>query len=255
MLLIGSLVVIVLAGCGWTQTDFDSGRSRANALETKITAATVGSLQLHSFPLTPSALGVNPPALAAVVGNQIVTQQGADVVAYDATTCPRSDGGACTPLWTRTNRGWASDGTHFVFTPGTGTGLSFEVTDVARNHLWDGAVPDSSAPDESLGFTSISLSGDKVVAGAMGGSHGSYAEDVSVFSVAGCGAASCGPLHTFTNGNDTHGDRWVASGNTLVLNQVPNKTLGLYAFDMTTDAQLWSADGGLRALLRPHPRP
>ena len=135
MLVVGSLVVMVLAGCGWTQTDFDSGRSRADALETKITAATAGSLELHSFPLAPSPLGVNPPALAAVVGNQLVTQQGADVVAYDATTCPRSDGGACTPLWTRTDsRFRASDGTHFVFTPGRrAPASSFEVTDAARN--------------------------------------------------------------------------------------------------------------------------
>src|SRR6476659_8342520 len=129
MLVVGTLVLVVLAGCGWTQTDFDSGRSRADAFESKITAANAGSLEQHAFPLAPSGPGLNPPTLAAVVGNQIVTQQGTDVVAYDA-----------------------------------------------RNHLWDGAVPDASAPDDSLGITSISLSGDKVVAAAMGGSHGSYVE-------------------------------------------------------------------------------
>src|SRR6185503_6002946 len=88
-LLITSVVVgLALTACGWTQTDFDSGHSRANALETKITASTAGTLAVPSIPLPPSPNGVASPTLAAVIGNQLVMQQGNDVVAYDSATCP-----------------------------------------------------------------------------------------------------------------------------------------------------------------------
>lgn len=237
-------LTVGLAGCGWAQTDFDSGRSRANPLETKITAATVGSLERHSIPLPPSPSGVSAPTLRAVIGNQIITQQGDDVVTYDAATCPRTDGSACTPLWSRPgSRYWGGDGSHLVFgtAPLTTGDLGVEVTDGARNHLWDGDVPPLPADPSNL--VAVALSGDKIVASVMGGSHGSFSEQVSVFTAAGCGAPTCGPLHTFANGAFGTGGRWVASGDTLVLNAAPSVTGGLHAFDMTTGAERWRATG------------
>ena len=244
-LLVGALVTVALAGCGWTQVDFDSGRSRADGFETKITAATAGSLQLHSIPLTASPSGAAAPNLQAVVGNQIVVQQGNDVVAYDAATCPHSDNGPCTPLWIRTSSQFeASDGGHFVFTsldPNRTSDRTFTVTDAARPPLWQGEVPELAAPATHV--ISVVISGDKVVAAGFGGEHGSFSEELSVFPIGGCGAPTCAPLHSFDNGSDTHGGRWVASGDTLVVTRAPNMPLGLYAFDMTTGALRWSAPG------------
>jgi hypothetical protein len=240
-------LTLALAACGWTQVDFDAGHSRANSLETKLTASTIASLQLHSIPLATSTSDFAAPALRAVVGNQIITQQGTDVVAYDTATCPRSDNGPCTPLWTRSGAQFrGSDGSHLVFAPGTSgstSGPSFEVTDSARRHLWDGFVPNPTTPDETLGITSITLSGDKLVAGAMGGSHGSYDEKVGVFPLGGCGSAICAPAHLFDNGDDGHGNRWRVSGNTLVVNAAPSEPVGLHAFDLTSGAEQWSAAG------------
>ena len=87
------------------------------------------------------------------------------------------------------------------------------------------------------------ISGDKLVAAGFGGEHGSFGEQVSVFAVGGCGTPTCAPLHTFGNGNSDHGGRWVASGNTLIVNTAPSEPLGLHAFDMTTGAERWSAPG------------
>jgi hypothetical protein len=243
MLAVGTLVAMVLAGCGWTQTDFDGGHSRANAFESKITAATAETLALHSIPLAPSPLGVTSPTLEAVIGNQLVTQQGKDVVAYDSATCPHADNSACTPLWTRPgSHFWASDGTHLVFSvsPITGGLRTFEVTDAARNHLWDGTVP---APVDPSTLTRVVLSGNKIVVSDGGGSHGSFSEYVNVFAASGCGAPACAPLHTFGNGGSTSGNRWIASGDTLVLEAAPNEPGGVHVFDMTTDVERWYALG------------
>jgi hypothetical protein len=236
-LAVAALLAITLAGCGWTQADFDSGHSRANAFESAITPSTVGSMQLHSLPLGAQQ------TLVAVVGNQMITQQAQDVVAYDTATCPRADNGACTPLWTRSGSTYrGGDGTHLVFTTSSAAS-TFEVTDAARRHLWDGVMPSATTPSESLGFTSITLAGDKLVAGVMGGSHGSYHEKVGVFPLAGCGSATCNASLLFDNGSDGHGNRWRASGNTLVLNQAPSQPAGLHVYDMTTGVQQWSASG------------
>src|SRR5262249_36363113 len=157
---------------------------------TAITTETVGSMELHSLPLPSSPLGQAVPDLVAVVGNQMITQQGQDVVAYDTASCPRADG-PCTPLWTRAgSRFRGGDGAHLLCTTSSAA-PTFEVTDATRRHLWDGVLPNPTTPQESLGFTSITFAGDKIVAGAMGGSHGSYREEVGVFPSAGCGTPSC----------------------------------------------------------------
>jgi len=242
-IVVGTLVVMVLAGCGWTQTDFDSGHSRANALETRITASTAGTLVPHSIPLTPSPLGVTPPTLEAVIGNQLVTQQANDVVAYDSATCPHANNTACTPLWTRAGaRFWASDGSRLVFTssPITSGLRTFEVTDAARNHVWDGTVP---APEDPSTITRVVFSGDKIVVSDGGGSHGSFSEFVNVFAASGCGTPTCAPLHTFGNGGSSYGNRWVASGDSLVLEAAPNEPGGVHVFTMTTGAERWYAPG------------
>src|SRR4051794_27957071 len=90
-------MAVAIAGCGgWTQQNFDAGRSRGNEFERGLTVANAPTLVHHTLAGT----------VVAVLGNTIVMQQGSDVVAYDAATCPHADNGPCTPLWTRSNTTW-----------------------------------------------------------------------------------------------------------------------------------------------------
>ena len=227
-----ALLAVVATSCGWAQTDFDSGRTRTNPFENHITAAIVGSLQLHAVPLPPPSSGDSPPTLRAVVGNQIITQQGANVVAYDATTCPCTDSGVCTPLWTRTStRFWGSDGSRFVFTVApltTGT-LTVEVTDTACNHLWNGNV--TPLPSVGSNIDAIAFR-NKIIASVLGG-YGPMQSRSACSHPQGAArrrAIRCTPSRTAR----WSANRWVASGDTIVLNVAPNEQPGLHAFDMTT---------------------
>src|SRR5690242_2344825 len=104
-LLIGAVLTTTLAACGWTQTGFDAGRTYSNPVESKITTANASTLQVHSIPgatKSPMSTERDPITVAAVLGNQIITQQNQNVIAYDRATCPRTDNGVCSPLWTRT---------------------------------------------------------------------------------------------------------------------------------------------------------
>src|SRR5689334_15804306 len=57
------LAVLVLAGCGWTQPDFDAGRSRGNEMETTLITANASSL-VHST--------ISASTVVGVIGNTII---------------------------------------------------------------------------------------------------------------------------------------------------------------------------------------
>jgi hypothetical protein len=220
-------MAVAIAGCGgWTQQNFDAGRSRGNEFERGLTVANAPTLVHHTLAGT----------VVAVLGNTIVMQQGSDVVAYDAATCPHADNGPCTPLWTRSNTTWGgSDGTHLVFDGPSGT--TFEVTDVNRNLLWTGTAQPSEAGDE--GFVKlghVGFSGENLIVGAdLYDGHGGTYETVNVFPVTGCGTGSCAPSRTFAH---QQWSGWVAGGDTLLL--IDEYLRPLTAWSMTTGASLWT---------------
>src|SRR5689334_110678 len=175
-------------------------------------------------------------SVVAVLGDTVVAEQGSDVVAYDAASCPRADNGPCTPAWTRSSTTWAgSDGTHLVF--GGQGGTTFAVTDASRNLLWTGIAQPSDVGD--VGFVKlghVGFSGDKLVVGAdVYDGHGGTSEQVNVFPVAGCGAASCAPSRVFAH---QQWEGWVAGGDTLLL--IDEFSRPLTARSMTTGATLWT---------------
>lgn len=83
--IVGAVATILLSACGWTQQDFDGGHSRANELETALTAANVGSLERHTVTV-PNAKIVEAFTLA----NWLVLATTVGTVAYDRHTCPPS---------------------------------------------------------------------------------------------------------------------------------------------------------------------
>jgi hypothetical protein len=226
---IGAVVaVLAVAGCGWTQDDFDAGRSRGNELETTLTIANAPTLTDHTIPGT----------VVALVGNTLITQQGQDVVAFDRSTCPRADNGPCTPLWSRTGSQWGgSDGSHLVFR-GFGD-TTFEVTDANENLLWTGTAEGTSLGSGGEGFVRLGhvafSGGHLIVAAEEYDGHGGTGEIVNVFPAAGCGTPSCAPSRTFTHQT---WDAWSAGGDTLFL--LDEFAQPLVARSMTSGATLWS---------------
>jgi hypothetical protein len=229
-------VTLVAVGCGWTQPEFDAGRSRGNDFETGLTVANAASLVTHTIP--PATPGT-PVKLAAILGSQIVTQQGSSVVAYDTGTCPKADNTACAPLWTVTNRRFlGSDGSSVMVFAGGASDV--EVTDLARNHLFDAEV---TVFDTSLSHAvnSFAIWGDRFAVDAAQGSHGSTDTTINVFDRRGCGAATCGALQTFTSFEA--GINWRLTDNTMLMETfMPERNMT--AYDATTGALRWTVPGG-----------
>jgi hypothetical protein len=188
---IGTIVVVLLlAGCGWTQRDFDGGHSNANPFETTITPANVGALEDH-------VLG---PGATYVVDGWVVLNTGFGAVAYDRHACPRADGGACTPIWFRPGRYLTgSDGTSMVFTD-TFTGTRrVEVTDLALNVRWSTTLVAGPAPWAFV-LSDPTIANGVVLFWGWSDFGGLYPEHGTLwaFRLAGCGAATCAPLWSRT---------------------------------------------------------
>jgi len=184
---IGTIVVVLLlAGCGWTQRDFDGGHSNANPFETTITPANVGTLEDH-------VLG---PGSTYVVNGWVVLNTGFGAVAYDRHTCPRADGGACTPIWFRPGRYLTgSDGTSMVFTSTFMGPRDVDVTDLALHVRWSTTLVTGPAPSGFV-LSDPTISDGVVVFWGWSDFGGTAPQDgmLWAFRLAGCGAATCPPL-------------------------------------------------------------
>jgi hypothetical protein len=235
MVITVAAVALALAGCGWTQPEFDAGRSRGNGFETSLTVTNASTLSAHSIPSQTAGVIAH---VIAVLGDQIITQQDSTVVAYDRKTCPNSGNTACTPLWTRSGFYETSDGSNvIVFLDSDGT---VEVTDLARAHRFDLQLTYSgSIPSHYVGAAAIY--GDKIVVGARAAdSRGSSEETMNVFDRDGCGAATCGPLWTAYNPGGSNSWRL---GSNAVVAQFLSPSHELHAYDLTTGALRWTAPG------------
>ena len=229
---LGAILIIALGACGWTQPGFDSGHSQSNPSETRLTAANVNSLESHTVTVANASVDS-----FFVVGPWLIVNAGGNAVAYDRTACPRADNGACTPIWTRTNRTFkSSNGTSVMF---FSTGINtFEATDMMGTTLWDATTSGATGPSTgNFSAKAFTISGTNLLVAIdqyLG--HGSSAAVMNVFSTTGCGAPTCIPARTIPlRGGPVTDPPWAASGNVLYTDAG--------VFDVTSGARLWSFDG------------
>jgi hypothetical protein len=186
------LFVLTLAACGWTQPGFDAGHDQTNPLETALTPANVGGLVQHTL-----TIGGHPITSYFVVGAWLIVNTDAGATAYDRHTCPRSDDGPCTPVWTRPGEQLrSSDGTTTMFfTTGAST---FDAVDLSGHREWSGvplADPSYDGSPARFGGDAFTIGGGHlfVTLDTYAG-HGTASSTLNVFALGGCGAPSCAPL-------------------------------------------------------------
>jgi hypothetical protein len=225
--------VLTLAACGWTQSDFDAGRDRANPLETKLTPENVGGLDQHTV-----AVAGHPITSYFVVGNWLIVNTDAGATAYDRNTCPRSDDGPCAPVWARPGQQFRSSGPAVMFfSTGPDT---FDAVDFAGRRLWSGvpvsAPPYSGTPRFAPDAFAIVGSNLLVTVDADAG-QGNRTRTMNVFPLGGCGSSSCAPASHYDLASLAQGDdpRFPAGTHTVMG--------GLYtlARDLATGAVRWTS--------------
>ncbi len=224
--------LVGLAACGWTQPGFDAGHSEANGIESHLTSSNVGALEQHT---------VDIPGISNffVVRGWLIVNSSSGSTAYDRSKCPRADNGPCTSVWTRAGQKFmSSDGTNVMFFA-TGA-ATFDAVDFSGATLWSG-VPAGPLPTGFNYFAenAFTISGTKVLVPVdQYSGHGSTASEMNVFSLGGCGAASCVPDRTFffssVNGVGPH---WAASGDRLIGRDGP----GISARSISSGQSFWTA--------------
>lgn len=229
-----TILLTALSACGWTQPGFDSGHSRANGFETALTTTNVGGLEEHTVSLT----GIQR---FFVVRGWIIVNTASGATSYDRKTCPRSDNGPCTPVWTRAGQPlMSSDGrSTMFFATGAGT---FDAVDFGGTTLWSGTAVDPTGISTSFwGENAFTISGDRLlVTREVGIGHGSYAATMNVFPTAGCGRPACVPERNFPfRASFFHGPHWSAVGDTLVAWDTGSV---ITAQSLATGATLWTAN-------------
>jgi len=186
----------LLTGCGWLQSGYDAGRSNGNEFENTITAANVAQLVDHSLP----APDPTDPIGAYITANgRLFMANGANVYAFSASSCPRSDDGPCQIMWKRpmfSGGGIASDGqTLFVATT---AGLDALTLDGQVKWQWTGRTFGTLPPAfGGVASGTVALGGGFVHVDTVAhqdGSPGTPGRDNRTtlrLPVGGCGSPTC----------------------------------------------------------------
>lgn len=247
VLIVGCLLGLVAAGCGWARPRFDAGNSGANPFETKIGAANVASLT-KSFSVASATASAIP---AFVVARNHIYVGGSPVRVFAADGQDGCVGATCSPQWS-TNFGGAPDVMGSTLYLGT---TAFD----ADGYLGCTGAPKSCTPrwiDQQSGIPT-----GPVDAGSLHFSYGGFSfrgiervflmghpspetpECIGAFSLTSCPAG----WQTFLGGGSDGGTTAVPAvgGGVVYAIYGPVGVNGgsLFAFDGTNAAapQLWSA--------------
>ena len=209
-------LALAVAGCGWLQPGFDSGRSAANGAEHTITPANVAQLEQRTIPV-----GTSDPdgrSGAIVIGDRLITSYRLTAMqAFDRRTCPSPASAACTPVWTAPDTPSfyaASDGTTIFTAQKTATANVLYATGLDGRLEWTASFPDPQSIEIPV-VDGIVVSGGRVLLGLNVVRHGSMRLErvVEVLAAAGCGQPTCSAdrqIETLGTAN------FVASGTTLI---------------------------------------